>query len=130
MEELAPTVVAAATAHAEALEKQRQEQFKTVLQEAIAHSDKSTQALDDALAQHFKDDLAFQASTLERFDSLATKEDTKEIMNAIKTVHLGFGVVKIGWKSFLMVGAVVGALIAIVTFGKFLILGLAAVISK
>ena len=54
-------------------------------------------------------------------DGLATKKDTKEILSAIKTVHIGFGFVKFGWRTFLTVGAVAGAVVALVTFWKFFV---------
>lgn len=69
-------------------------------------------------AQHLIDDAEFQKKALERFEGLATKEDTREILTAIKTVHLGFGIVKVGWKTFLTAGAVAGAVLALLAFGK------------
>jgi len=134
-------VVSAAAEHAGAIEQARAEQFENILnesrkeaqriaQEAMDYSQKSIDLLHVSLTKHFRDDLTFQASTIERFDSLATKDDAKEILSAIKTVHIGFGIVKMGWKSFLTIGAVAGALAAIFAFGKIIILWLTTLLIK
>lgn len=81
-------------------------------------------------AQHLIDDAKFQADVMLRFESLATKDDTKEILGAIKKVHIGFGVVRLGWKSFLTIGAITGSLVAIVAFWKLVLVWLIGIIIK
>lgn len=58
-----------------------------------------------------------------KIDGLATKEDTKEILETIRTIKFGFGLFKVSGRSIMFVGGVVAAILAITGgFKSFLLL--------
>lgn len=103
------------------------------LLEAVQHQD-------EAFRAHAKDDLEVArlqaivnsevqkslASVHERLNTIATKDDTDEILKVIKSVNVGFGFIRFSWNNIGKLGSMVMLMIGIVIFFK---VGIAGVIA-
>ena len=74
------------------------------------------------LQDHFEDDRRNFATINKRFENVATKEDTNQILEAIKAVKIGFGIFQVGWKTISVIAGIV-AFVAAITGAWKIILG-------
>lgn len=56
--------------------------------------------------------------------NLATKDDIKEVLNFMKNVNTGVSIFKISWHTIAVVGGFISAVVAIVVFIKFVLVGI------
>lgn len=63
-----------------------------------------------------------------KIDGLATKEDIKEVLQFMKNMKIGEGIVKFSWNNMSKIGGIITFFIGIYLFFKFGIVGLIALL--